>query len=102
MRAAVRCLPRCRIPLIGTAIRPMTTASEEQMNSMAWIGLGAMGYPMAANIASRNRVFVWNRNRQVAEKHMVPACVTSNAKKIIPWIIIPSFFAGIARYGGHG
>jgi len=34
------------------------------------LGLGAMGYPMASNLALRNSsMFVWNRNTEVAQRH---------------------------------
>ncbi|MGH9458863.1 MAG: NAD(P)-dependent oxidoreductase [Thermoanaerobaculia bacterium] len=36
---------------------------------IAFIGLGAMGYPMARHLASAHEVIVWNRTAPVAEKH---------------------------------
>ena len=36
---------------------------------IAFIGLGAMGYPMARNLAKAHEVVVWNRTTSVAEKH---------------------------------
>ncbi|HVT05349.1 MAG TPA: NAD(P)-dependent oxidoreductase [Thermoanaerobaculia bacterium] len=36
---------------------------------IAFIGLGAMGYPMARHVAKNHEVVVWNRTRTVAEKH---------------------------------
>ena len=39
--------------------------------SFGFIGLGAMGYPMASNLAGATgtRVFVWNRTPEVAARH---------------------------------
>eukprot|EP00929_Paragymnodinium_shiwhaense_P007867 TRINITY_DN111787_c0_g1_i1.p1 TRINITY_DN111787_c0_g1~~TRINITY_DN111787_c0_g1_i1.p1 ORF type:complete len:306 (-),score=94.00 TRINITY_DN111787_c0_g1_i1:56-973(-) len=43
------------------------------MTTVAFLGLGAMGYHMAAHLAKRaavpGRTLVWNRTRSVAEKH---------------------------------
>jgi 3-hydroxyisobutyrate dehydrogenase len=36
---------------------------------VAFIGLGAMGYPMARNLARAHEVKVWNRTTSVAERH---------------------------------
>jgi 3-hydroxyisobutyrate dehydrogenase len=36
---------------------------------IAFIGLGAMGYPMARHLAKQHRVIVWNRTREKAERH---------------------------------
>ena len=36
---------------------------------IGFIGLGAMGFPMARNLAAQHDVTVWNRTRSVAEKH---------------------------------
>ena len=36
---------------------------------IAFIGLGAMGYPMARHLAKENDVLVWNRTRGKAERH---------------------------------
>lgn len=36
---------------------------------IAFIGLGAMGFPMARNLAKDHEVLVWNRTTSVAEKH---------------------------------
>jgi len=36
---------------------------------LAFIGLGAMGYPMARHLAKENEVIVWNRTREKAERH---------------------------------
>jgi 3-hydroxyisobutyrate dehydrogenase len=36
---------------------------------ISFIGLGAMGYPMARNLARDHEVTVWNRTAAVAEKH---------------------------------
>ena len=36
---------------------------------IAFIGLGAMGYPMARHLASHFDVLVWNRTRDKAERH---------------------------------
>lgn len=36
---------------------------------LAWIGLGAMGRPMAANLAAAFETLVWNRTGSVAEEH---------------------------------
>lgn len=35
----------------------------------AWIGLGAMGRPMAAHLAAAGPTIVWNRTGEVAERH---------------------------------
>lgn len=37
--------------------------------NIAFLGLGAMGYPMARNLARRHEVTVWNRTTEVAERH---------------------------------
>jgi 3-hydroxyisobutyrate dehydrogenase len=37
--------------------------------TVGWIGLGAMGYPMAGRATSRFRTLVWNRTGSVAERH---------------------------------
>ena len=39
------------------------------MDKVAFIGLGAMGYPMAAHLARRFPTLVWNRTFQKALKH---------------------------------
>jgi len=36
---------------------------------IAFIGLGAMGYPMARHLAKEHEVLVWNRTREKAERH---------------------------------
>lgn len=36
---------------------------------LAFIGLGAMGYPMARHLAREHDVLVWNRTREKAERH---------------------------------
>lgn len=36
---------------------------------IGFIGLGAMGYPMARHLARRHDVTVWNRTREKAERH---------------------------------
>lgn len=36
---------------------------------LAFIGLGAMGYPMARHLAKEHEVLVWNRTREKAERH---------------------------------
>lgn len=36
---------------------------------IAFIGLGAMGYPMARHLAKEHDVTVWNRTREKAERH---------------------------------
>ncbi|HYR28062.1 MAG TPA: NAD(P)-dependent oxidoreductase, partial [Thermoanaerobaculia bacterium] len=36
---------------------------------IAFIGLGAMGFPMARHLAKEHDVLVWNRTREKAEKH---------------------------------
>jgi len=36
---------------------------------IAFIGLGAMGYPMAGHLSKNHEVTVWNRTRSVADKH---------------------------------
>ncbi len=38
---------------------------------IAFIGLGAMGYPMAGHLAKNYEVLVWNRTASVAAKHAV-------------------------------
>jgi len=35
----------------------------------SFIGLGAMGYPMAGHLAKSHEVIVWNRTAEVAERH---------------------------------
>ena len=37
--------------------------------NIAFIGLGAMGFPMARHLAKENDVLVWNRTREKAERH---------------------------------
>jgi 3-hydroxyisobutyrate dehydrogenase len=36
---------------------------------IAFIGLGAMGYPMARHLSKQHEVAVWNRTREKAERH---------------------------------
>ena len=36
---------------------------------IGFIGLGAMGYPMARHLAKEHDVIVWNRTREKAERH---------------------------------
>jgi 3-hydroxyisobutyrate dehydrogenase len=36
---------------------------------LAFIGLGAMGFPMARHLAKQHDVLVWNRTREKAERH---------------------------------
>lgn len=36
---------------------------------IGFIGLGAMGYPMARHLAKEHQVVVWNRTREKAERH---------------------------------
>jgi 3-hydroxyisobutyrate dehydrogenase len=36
---------------------------------LAFIGLGAMGFPMARHLAKHHEVIVWNRTREKAERH---------------------------------
>lgn len=36
---------------------------------IAFLGLGAMGYPMAANLSRKHEVIVWNRTAEVARRH---------------------------------
>lgn len=38
---------------------------------VSFIGLGAMGYPMAGHLVKDHEVLVWNRTRSVAEAHAV-------------------------------
>jgi 3-hydroxyisobutyrate dehydrogenase len=37
---------------------------------IGFIGLGAMGYPMARHLAKEHEVVVWNRTREKAERHV--------------------------------
>jgi 3-hydroxyisobutyrate dehydrogenase len=37
--------------------------------NIAFLGLGAMGYPMAANLSRNHEVIVWNRTAEVARRH---------------------------------
>ncbi len=37
--------------------------------NIGFIGLGAMGYPMARHLAKEHQVIVWNRTREKAERH---------------------------------
>jgi 3-hydroxyisobutyrate dehydrogenase len=39
------------------------------MSNVAFLGLGAMGFPMAGHLARRFPTAVWNRTRAVAERH---------------------------------
>src|SRR5205085_10115967 len=36
---------------------------------IGFIGLGAMGFPMARHLAKEHEVVVWNRTREKAERH---------------------------------
>ena len=36
---------------------------------IAFIGLGAMGYPMARHLSKEHDVLVWNRTSEKAERH---------------------------------
>src|SRR5881394_3034165 len=55
---------------------------------IAFIGLGAMGYPMARHLSKQHELIVWNRTREKAERHarehgttfaddVVAACATA-------------------------
>ena len=37
---------------------------------IAFIGLGAMGFPMAGHLSKKHDVLVWNRTREKAERHV--------------------------------
>ncbi|HEX6176771.1 MAG TPA: NAD(P)-dependent oxidoreductase, partial [Thermoanaerobaculia bacterium] len=43
--------------------------AKEVSMKIGFIGLGAMGYPMARHLAKEHEVIVWNRTRSKAEKH---------------------------------
>jgi 3-hydroxyisobutyrate dehydrogenase len=47
---------------------------------VGFIGLGAMGRPMAANLAARFDTLVWNRTRSVAEAHAAEHGTTAVAE----------------------
>src|SRR5438067_686915 len=36
---------------------------------IGFIGLGAMGFPMARHLTKKHQVIVWNRTREKAERH---------------------------------
>ena len=36
---------------------------------IGFVGLGAMGFPMARHLAKEHEVVVWNRTREKAERH---------------------------------
>ena len=36
---------------------------------IGFVGLGAMGYPMARHLSKEHEVTVWNRTREKAERH---------------------------------
>jgi 3-hydroxyisobutyrate dehydrogenase len=42
---------------------------EVLLMRIAFLGLGAMGYPMAANLSRKHDVIVWNRTGEVARRH---------------------------------
>jgi 3-hydroxyisobutyrate dehydrogenase len=46
---------------------------------VAFLGLGAMGRPMAANLAARFETVVWNRTSAVAEEHAAASGTTAVA-----------------------
>jgi 3-hydroxyisobutyrate dehydrogenase-like beta-hydroxyacid dehydrogenase len=57
--------------------RPVTPGLQATPVHIGWIGLGAMGYPMARNLANHRAthleqqqppLLVWNRSRQKSEK----------------------------------
>src|SRR5262249_55827863 len=37
--------------------------------NIAFIGLGAMGFPMARHLSKHHELLVWNRTREKAERH---------------------------------
>src|SRR5205085_8696101 len=47
------------------------SAPHEELHTMkiGFIGLGAMGFPMARHLAKEHEVVVWNRTREKAERH---------------------------------
>jgi len=55
----------------GVALRAMSSAASSSSTRIAFCGLGAMGYPMAANITRKldSQCIVWNRTLLKAEKH---------------------------------
>jgi 3-hydroxyisobutyrate dehydrogenase len=42
---------------------------RRKLMKIAFIGLGAMGYPMARHLAKEHELTVWNRTREKAERH---------------------------------
>jgi len=52
--------------------RMSSLSSRRPISDVAFIGLGAMGYPMAGNLkkeSSNSRVLVWNRTPTKAQQH---------------------------------
>lgn len=48
---------------------------------IGFAGLGAMGYPMARNLARQHEVLVWNRTEEVASRH-VAECGTTQSDRL--------------------
>lgn len=47
----------------------MCSSAADGASAVAFLGLGAMGGPMAAHLPARHRTLVWNRTASVAEAH---------------------------------
>jgi 3-hydroxyisobutyrate dehydrogenase len=55
---------------LSTAAAATTTTNPHyKISKCAFVGLGAMGFPMAANLCSKYEVTVWNRSHETAERH---------------------------------
>src|SRR5438445_3247731 len=55
--------------LTFTSLVSPSPARMPLLMKLAFIGLGAMGFPMARHLAKQHEVIVWNRTPEKAERH---------------------------------
>ena len=68
--SAARSRVACSAPARAMTSTSSADPAEEMEAPVAFLGLGAMGYPMAERLRQRGTdVFVWNRSVNVAEQH---------------------------------
>ncbi|MER3603697.1 MAG: glutamate synthase subunit alpha, partial [Thermus sp.] len=78
------------------------------METLAFIGLGAMGYPMAAHLAKNRPTLVWNRTFEKALKHQaeygsraVPLEEVEPAERILRRFVISAMSHGALSREAH-
>lgn len=63
-----------------TIKRQPSTRNTIAAMKVAFIGLGAIGYPMAKHLAREHELLVWNRTKTVAERH-----ASEHGSKAVPF-----------------